>query len=159
MSCWKKALKRDGSSDTMLKRWMGGERAEGQKKMSKTFFFAVFRNLLLRVFFRGQVTRDQNKRISGVKMAQSAVGRENNASWITDLQSSQKVVACTCLPTYCHGSKQISCPCLCPSSCSSGPCQWALLKEGKGLHLVYTPASNPQMQKWMLNETAFCWLM
>lgn len=43
---------------------------EGKMEMPKTFFFAVFRNLLLRVFFRGQVTGEQNNSVSE---AQSAV--------------------------------------------------------------------------------------
>lgn len=49
--------------------------------------------------------------------------------------------------TYFRGSKQISCPCLCPSSCSWGLCQSAPLAEGKGLHLVYIPTSNPGWTK------------
>lgn len=73
--------------------------------------------------------------------------------------TAQKAVVCRYLSTYCRGSKRISCPCLCPSSCSWGRCQLAPLKEGKGLHLVYIPASKPWMQKWKVNYSAFCWLM
>lgn len=45
----------------------------GVHKNVKTFFFAVLRNLLLRVFFSGHVTEDQNDRISGVGMDTSVL--------------------------------------------------------------------------------------
>lgn len=45
----------------------------GLNQNVKTFFFAVFRNLLLRVFFSGHVTEEQNNWISGVGMATSVL--------------------------------------------------------------------------------------
>lgn len=91
------------------KRWKkGGECMRRRTSDVRTFFLAVFLNLLLRVFFIGQVTRDQNNRIRRVEIAQSA------------LESRICVLNCWCAKfssltaeravwysffTHCHGSK------------------------------------------------------
>lgn len=86
------------------------------------------------------------------KTTESVKSKWLNQLWIPYLLrfsalTDQKGAVYRYLSTYFRGSKWISCPCLCPSSCSWGRCQLAPLKEGKGLHLVYIPASNPWTQK------------
>lgn len=123
-----------------------------------TFFFAVFRNLLFLVFFKGQVTR-RRKEQSTLNATHSAV-QERAAQGPEGPRRS----AGTCIDgmaamdTHCHGSRQISC--LCPSSCSWGLCcQWALLMVGTGPHLQCRPASARQINKSIRrNTTACCYL-
>lgn len=147
--------------ESLGKRWiikrdakeMDGTRegiAVGKMKNVRTFFFAVFRNLLLRVFFRGQVTKEQNNGISEAKNQSTTQGGdimfpELLICQVFNINKSKS--CCLYIITYCRDSKQISCPCLYPSFWSWGQCQLALPKGGKGLHLVYTRASNPWMGK------------
>lgn len=70
-------IRQDAKEMHGIGRGRGGHAAWGAggglNQNVKTFFFAVFRNLLLRVFFSGHVTEEQNNWISGVGTATSVL--------------------------------------------------------------------------------------
>lgn len=138
----------------MLKRWMGQGRGmlRGKLKCQNLLFRSLPKSSLARVLQWAGDWRPKQQN----QWSQNGYISFGGQTVIPDFMkfsapTAQKGAVCRYLSPYFRGSKQISCPCLCPSSCSWGRCQLAPLKEGKGLHLVYIPASNPWMNgKWKI---------
>lgn len=156
MSCGKSAKRSNGSSDRMLKRCMGlGGGGEGmQRGGGGRRVKSKCQNLLFRGLPKSSLACVLQRACDWGAKQLNQWGRHGYISFRGPTMMNWAmnnlyfwVHVRTRTSTYFRGSKQISCPCLCPSSCSWGLCQSAPLAEGKGLHLVYIPTSNPGWTK------------
>lgn len=144
MHCWNRASMSGGSSDGKLNRqdgaemcWLGDEKlSQPSFLQSSEIFFCAYSSVDRWLLGGIIIISNEAKRTDYLEV------RELLKFFRSSSQKSQSVCECSVLSTYFHGSKRISCPYLCPSSCPWGRSQSAPLKEDRGLHLVYTPASN-----------------